>query len=352
VSKNRMIDLYSDTQTRPSAGMRKAMAEAEVGDEQRGEDPTTNRLQDRIAELMGKEAAVFLPSGTMCNQIAMLVHCRPGDEIIGSAETHVFTSEGGGASVLAGAQTCTLRSDNGIFTGAAVDAVVRSGDGRHNPISKVVVIEQTVNRGGGAVWTVAQMADVAKAAKRHGLIVHMDGARVLNAVVASGVSAKAMTANVDTVWVDLSKGLGCPIGGVLAGPKDFINEAWRWKHRLGGAMRQSGIIAAAGLYALDHNIELLAEDHANAKRLGEHVSSIKGLKLFTPKIETNIVFFDCSGAGLTSKQVSEEIVKRGVRMGTTYGGMIRAVTHHDVSRADIDAAGKVLGEAVAALRKH
>ena len=168
-SPNRLIDLYSDTQTKPSPGMRKAMAEAEVGDEQRGEDPTTNRLQERTAELLGMEAAVFLPSGTMCNQIAMLVHCRPGDEIIGASETHVFTSEGGGASVLAGAQTLNIPSDKGIFTGADVEAAVRTGDNRHNPISKVVVVEQTVNRGGGAIWTSAQLAEVAKSARRHNI---------------------------------------------------------------------------------------------------------------------------------------------------------------------------------------
>ena len=350
-TKNRLIDLYSDTQTKPSAGMRKAMAEAEVGDEQRGEDPTTNRLQERVADLLGKEAAMFLPSGTMCNQIAMLVHCRPGDEIMGSAETHVFTSEGGGASVLAGAQTLAIPSEKGIFTSKEVEAAVRSGDNRHNPISRVVVIEQTVNRGGGAIWTTAQIQDVATAAKRHGMIVHMDGARILNAVAGSGVPAKQMTAHVDTVWLDLSKGLGCPVGGVLAGSKAFMHEAWRWKHRLGGAMRQSGIIAAAGLYALDHNIELLAEDHRNAQRLGEHVTAIPGLKLYTPKIESNIVFFDTSGAGVTTKAVYDEMLRRNVRMGLTYGAMIRAVTHHDVSGADIDAAGKVLAESVAALKQ-
>ena len=350
-TKNRLIDLYSDTQTKPSAGMRKAMAEAEVGDEQRGEDPTTNRLQERVADLLGKEAAMFLPSGTMCNQIAMLVHCRPGDEIIGSAETHVFTSEGGGAAVLAGAQTLWIASDKGIFTGREVEAAIRTGDGRHNPLSRVVVIEQTVNRGGGAIWTTSQIKNVATAAKRHGLIVHMDGARILNAVVGSGVPAKAMTVDVDTVWLDLSKGLGCPVGGVLAGSKAFMQEAWRWKHRLGGAMRQSGIIAAAGVYALDHNMELLAEDHRNAQRLGEYVTAIPGLKLYTPKIESNIVFFDTTDAGVTTKAVYEEMLKRNVRMGLTYGAMIRAVTHHDVSRADIDAAGKVLAEAVAAAKK-
>lgn len=351
-SQNRLIDLYSDTQTKPTPGMRKAMAEAEVGDEQRGEDPTTNLLQDRVAELVGKEAAVFLPSGTMCNQIAMLVHCRPGDEIIGAAETHVFTSEGGGASVLAGAQTLNIPSNKGIFTGADVEAAIRTGDNRHNPISKVVVIEQTVNRGGGAIWTTAQIADVAKAARKHNVIVHMDGARLLNAAVGAGIPAKDMTKDVDTVWLDLSKGLGCPIGGVLAGSKTFINEAWRWKHRLGGAMRQSGIVAAAGVYALDHHIEKLAEDHANARRLGEHIASVPGLKLFTPKIESNIVFFDCGGAGLTSKEVYEELLKRGVRMGTTYGGMIRAVTHMDVSRDEIDKAGKILAETIKAIRRN
>lgn len=347
---NRLIDLYSDTQTRPSPGMRKAMAEAEVGDEQRGEDPTTNRLQDMVAELTGKEAAVFLPSGTMCNQIAMLVHCRPGDEIMGSAETHVFTSEGGGASVLAGAQTLWIPSTKGIFTGKDVAAAVRTGDGRHNPLSRVVVIEQTVNRGGGAIWSTNEIADVASVARSHGLIVHMDGARLLNAVVGSGVPAREMTAHVDTVWLDLSKGLGCPIGGVLAGSKAFINEAWRWKHRLGGAMRQSGIVAAAGVWALENNMEKLAQDHANARRLGEHITSIEGFALYTPKIESNIVFFDVTGAGLTSRQVYEGLLAKGVRMGLTYGNMIRAVTHLDVSRDDIDAAGTKLAQVARELK--
>lgn len=330
--------------------MRKAMAEAEVGDEQRGEDPTTNRLQERVAELVGKDAAMFLPSGTMCNQIAMLVHCRAGDEIIGAAETHVFTSEGGGASALAGAQTLSVPSEMGIFTGKDVAAAIRSGDGRHNPISKVVVIEQTVNRGGGAIWRPEQIEGVAKVARAHGVIVHMDGARLLNAVVGSGIAATEMTQHVDTVWLDLSKGLGCPIGGVLAGSKAFIHEAWRWKHRLGGAMRQSGIVAAAGLYALDHNLEKLAEDHANARRLGEHIASIKGLSLLTPRIASNIVFFDVSGAGLTSRQVYEGLLAEGVRMGLTYGNLIRAVTHLDVSRDEIDHAGRVLARLVSDLK--
>ncbi|HEX6610099.1 MAG TPA: beta-eliminating lyase-related protein, partial [Hyphomicrobiaceae bacterium] len=222
--------------------------------------------------------------------------------------------------------------------------------GRHNPRSRLVVVEQSVNRGGGAVWKVEQIEDVARVAHENGLSVHMDGARLLNAEASAGVPAKAMTASVDTAWIDLSKGLGCPVGGLLTGPKDFINEAWRWKHRLGGALRQSGVLAAAGLYALDHNVEKLSEDHANARRLGEHIQSIPGLKLMTPNIETNIVFFDVSGAGLTSRQVFDQLMAQGVRMGVSYGGMIRAVTHLDVSREDIDAAGVALRDAVASLK--
>jgi threonine aldolase len=325
------------------------MAEAEVGDEQRGEDPSTNALQERIAAHLGKEAAVFLPSGTMCNQIAVLVHCRPGDEIIGADVTHVFTSEAGGASALAGAQTWPIRCPRGIFTGADVAAAVRDPGGRHNPRSRLVVIEQSVNRGGGAVWKTAEIEDVAREAREHRLAVHMDGARLLNAEIAAGVPAKTMAAPCDTVWVDLSKGLGCPVGGLLAGPKEFIAEAWRWKHRLGGALRQSGVLAAAGLYALDNNVQRLAEDHENARRLGEHVAAIPGLSLRTA-IETNIVFFDGGAGGFTPRQIYEELLRRGVRMGMSYGGMIRAVTHLDVSRADIDAAGEALREAVAALR--
>jgi threonine aldolase len=349
LSTNRLIDLYSDTQTKPSAGMRKAMADAEVGDEQRGEDPSTNLLQERVAELLGKEAALFLPSGTMCNQIAMLVHCRQGDEIIGAEVTHLFTSEAGGASALAGAQTWPIRCERGIFTGADVTAAVRA-PGRHNPISRVVIIEQTVNRGGGAIWSVDEIADVAKATKQHGLVLHMDGARLMNAAVSSGVAANKMTAHVDTAWTDLSKGLGCPVGGVLVGSRAFIDEAWRWKHRLGGALRQSGILAAAGLYALDHNIQKLAEDHENAVALGNAVAAIEGLKLFSPRIESNMVFFESTLPEISSRQIFETLLARGVRMGMTYGNMIRAVTHLDVSSDDITRAGEILGQVVADLK--
>ncbi|HEX2338477.1 MAG TPA: GntG family PLP-dependent aldolase [Hyphomicrobiaceae bacterium] len=349
MAANRLIDLSSDTSTRPSAGMRKAMSEAEVGDEQIAADPTTNALQERVADLLGKQAALFLPSGTMCNQIALLVHCRRGDEVIAADVAHIFTSEAGGGSSLAGVQTWPLATKRGIFASAEVAAVVRDPGGRHSPRSRLLALEQTVNRGGGAVWPLSAIEDVANTARQHGLSVHMDGARILNAQIASGVTAKRMAAPCDSVWLDLSKGLGCPVGAVLAGSRAFIDEAWAWKHRLGGALRQSGILAAAGIYALDHNVERLAEDHANARRLAEMIGGLAGMRIMNPEVETNIVFLDPSGSGRKPKEIVAALAKRGVRMGTSYGGMIRAVTHLDVESDDIVAAvaalSRVLKEA-------
>jgi threonine aldolase len=347
MAQHRLIDLSSDTSTRPSPGMRKAMAEAEVGDEQKSEDPTTNALQDRVASLLAKEAAVFLPSGTMCNQIALLVHCRPGDEVIAADVAHIFTSEAGGGSALAGVQTWPLATKRGIFCGAQVEAALRDPGGRHNPRSCLVCIEQTVNRGGGTVWPLDAIEDVARVARRHSLAVHMDGARILNAAVASGIAAHRMAGPCDSVWLDLSKALGCPVGGVLAGSRTFIDAAWRWKHRLGGALRQSGMLAAAGIYALDHNVERLAEDHANARRLGELLGNVPGIRIMNPDIETNIVFIDPSPSGKTSRDVITRMTEHGVRMGASYGGMIRAVTHLDVSREDMEVAAEAMTLALA-----
>jgi threonine aldolase len=286
----------------------------------------------------------------MCNQIAMLVHCRPGDEIIGANFTHIFTSEGGGASVLARAQTWPIPTENGIFTSADVEAVIREPGGRHAPRSRVLVVEQTNNRGGGAIWPVAAIADVAATAHKHGLAVHMDGARLPNAAVGSGQTAKAIAGPVDSVWIDLTKGLGCPVGAVLAGSKDFIDEAWRWKHRLGGAMRQSGILAAAGLYAIEHQWDRLADDHANARLLYDRVGDMPGLKVHGGGCDTNIVYFSVEGAGLTSKQVQAALLQKNVRMGVSYGTYIRAVTHHDVSRADIETAISTLSATIKELK--
>jgi threonine aldolase len=338
--KNRLIDLFSDTATRPSAGMRKAMAEAEVGDEQRGEDPTTRALEERVAALLGKEAAVFLPSGTMCNQIALAVHCQAGDEIIAADKSHIFNYEAGGGAVTARAHNWPIKTSNGIFSGADVAAAVRPVASRHHPRSRLVVIEQTQNLGGGAVWTLAEIADVAGVAQSNKLALHMDGARLPNAVAASGIAAAKMTEPCDSVWFDLSKGLGCPIGGVLAGSKEFINEAWRWKHRLGGAMRQSGIIAAAGIYALDHNVTRLSDDHANAKRLADVLGPTKGVTVLNPKVETNLLFLDVSATGRSAPDISAALLQKGVRIGAMTPIMLRAVTHLDVSPDDIEIACK------------
>ena len=342
---NRPIELISDTATKPSPAMRRAMAEAEVGDEQRGEDPTTNALQARVAELLGKEAAVFLPSGAMCNQIALCVHCRPGDEVAAADWSHIFTSEAGGAAVLARAQTWAMPSTRGIFTAETFAAAIREPS-RHTPRTALVVIEQTNNRGGGAVWSKAEIDAVAAVAKQNSVAVHIDGARILNAAVASGTSAKAFAEHADSVWLDLSKGLGCPVGGVLAGSQAFIQEAWRWKHRLGGAMRQSGIIAAAGVYALAHNVERLAEDHANARLLADRIAAVPGLRLDPPEVDTNIVFFDCSATGRPARELCQALEAEGVRMGAMGPTRVRAVTHLDVTREQCERAAGVILEVV------
>jgi threonine aldolase len=347
---NRPIELASDTASRPSPGMRKALANAEVGDEQIAGDPTTNALQERVADLLGKEAALFLPSGTMCNQIALLVHCRPGDEVIAADLAHIFTSEAGGGACFAGVQSWPLATKRGIFSPAEAMAATREPGGRHSPRSRLIALEQTVNRGGGAVWPLEAIEAVAGAARARGLSVHMDGARILNAQVASGVSAKRMAGPCDSVWLDLSKGLGCPVGGVLAESRAFIEEAWPWKHRMGGAMRQSGVLAAAGLYALDYNVQRLAQDHANARRLAEMIGGLNGIRVMNPEVETNIVFFDPGQSGRTPQAIVAGLAELGVRMGTSYGGMIRAVTHLDVGPDDIEAAAAAFARVLAADR--
>jgi threonine aldolase len=335
------IDLISDTSTRPSPEMRRAMAEAEVGDEQRGEDPTVNRLCERAAELMGQEAALFVPSGTMCNHIAIATHCRPGDEIITAGASHIIGSEGAGAAVFAGSVIREISCRRGIFTAEDVSRAVRSGKPK-SPRSRLVEVEQTNNRGGGAVWSLEDIRSVTDAARAHGLALHMDDARLMNAAVASGVSAKELAAPFDSVWLDLSKGLGCPIGGVLAGSADFIEQAWTWKHRFGGAMRQAGILAAAGLYALDHHVDRLADDHANARLFADRLSHIPGIVLDPPEVETNLVFFNVDQTGLSAKEISDRLLENGIRIGIEGEFRLRLVTHLDVDRKDIEEAAEVL----------
>ncbi len=334
------VDLYSDTVTKPTAAMRKAMAEAEVGNEQAHEDPTVNRLCEMAAELTGHEAAVYVPSGTMCNAIAYRVYCRQGDSVILDQLAHPIHAEAGGPAALSGCMLTQVDGGRrGVFTGADVDKAVRPYK-RNRPVPKVVSIEQTSNFGGGACWTLDEVKDVRAAADRHGLALHMDGARMLNAVAATGTSAKDFASECTSTWIDLSKGLGCPVGAVLVGSRDFIEESWRWKHQFGGAMRQAGIVAAAGVHAFKHHVERLGEDHQNAKRLAQGLMQIPGVEVDPEEPETNMVFFDVNGAGLDNFQMSERLLEKGVRIGAGYGprDLMRAVTHLDVDADGIDQA--------------
>src|SRR5215467_13241921 len=267
------VNLSSDTQTKPSRGMKEAMLAAEVGDEQMGSDPSVWALCDRTAALLGKEAAVFLPSGTMCNQVALATHCKPGEEILAHESSHILSSEGGGAAAIAGALVLGLKGERGQFTADTLEEAIRPVS-RYAPTQRLVEVEQTANRGGGACWSVDALHAVTRAAHAHGLSTHMDGARLMNAAVALGVPATDLTEGCDSVWLDFTKGLAAPLGAVLAGSREFIGQAWRWKQRLGGSMRQGGICAAACLYALDHNIDRLAEDHTNAKSLARGMAQI------------------------------------------------------------------------------
>lgn len=335
------IELYSDTMTKPTLEMRRFMCDAEVGDEQKGEDPTVNRLQEMTAELLDKEAALFLPSGTMCNQIAIKLHCRPGDELLLDRTAHPLNAEGGGPAALAGVIVTGLPGERGVFTSTQVKAAVRPVS-RYQPKTRLVSVEQTSNMGGGTVWPLQTVRDVCTTARQHHLFTHMDGARLLNAVVASGVSAKDYASGFDSVWIDLSKGLGAPVGAVLAGSKDFIFEAWQWKQRLGGAMRQAGIVAAGGVYALRHHVERLAEDHANAQVLAAGLAEIPGIALNPADVETNIVIFDIAQTGLTSAVLLEKLVACGLRMSPVGPVKIRAVTHLDVSRSQVEEAVQIV----------
>jgi threonine aldolase len=335
------IDLYSDTVTRPTQAMREFMSAAPVGDEQKREDPTVNQLVEMVCELLGKEDAIYLPSGTMCNQIAWRVHCQPGDEIIMDRTGHTRHYETGGPAALSGATPYPIDGQRGIFRTEQVQAAIRP-ESHHSPRSRVLLVEQTSNVGGGTVWPLQAIEEVCAVARQHGLACHMDGARLLNAVVASGVAAGEYAAPFDSVWIDLSKGLGAPVGAVLAGSGAFIEQAWRWKHQFGGAMRQAGIIAAAGVYALQHHVERLAEDHANARRLGQGLAEIEGIAV--DPVETNMVYFDVAGLGLTADGFADRTLDCGLRFSVCGETQLRAVTHLDVSRAQIEEALGIVGD--------
>jgi len=340
---SRLIDLSSDTATQPTPAMRRFMCAAPVGDEQRGEDPTVRLLEETVAELLGREAAVFLPSGTMCNIVAYFVHGEPGDEVILHRDTHPVYSETGGPAVHARVSLAWLEGARGQFSGADVAAAIRTRQ-PWKPRSRLLSVENTSNRGGGSIWPLARIEEVCTVAHEHGLVAHLDGARLLNAVVATGVSAASYCAPFDSAWIDLSKGLGCPVGAALAGSGDFVREARRAKHLFGGAMRQAGIIAAAGVYALRHHVERLAEDHALAKDLAAALREVPGIVLDEP--ETNIVLFDVP-APLTAADVLERALTAGVRFSEVGPRRLRAVTHLDVQPPDVELAARAVGAALA-----
>jgi threonine aldolase len=350
------VNLFSDTQTRPSAAMKEAMMRAEVGDEQNGDDPTVNALCDRMAALTGKQAALFLPTGTMCNQISILVHCRPGDEILAHEDSHIVANEGGGPGALAGAVVLGLRGARGMFDGEVIKAALREKR-RNAPPQTLVAVEQTANAGGGSVWPLALLTEVLTIAHELDMKTHMDGARLMNAVVAAGataakvtdgaatacgVAAADMAEHCDSVWLDFTKGLGAPLGAVLCGSRTFVDEAWRWKQRLGGSMRQAGICAAGCLYALDHNVDRLADDHANARALARGLSQVAGLVVEEP--ETNLVFFDTRGAGLTADALAQRVRQLGISVSTVGPYRVRACTHLDVDAEGIALAVEAIAD--------
>jgi len=334
------VNLHSDTQTRPSAGMRAAIAAAEVGDEQRHADPTTRLLEERVASLLGHEAAVFLPSGTMCNEIALRLHVRPGgDELILDRTAHPVTAEAGGPAQLAGAMVRTLDGEGGIFTVEQLQSALHPAGDRYSPRSRVVSIEQTTNLGGGRVWPLERIDAVLALARDHQLRAHLDGARLMNAVVSSGVPASDYARGFDTAWIDFTKGLGAPVGAVLAASSELIAEAWRWKQMLGGALRQSGIVAAGCLYALEHNVERLAADHENAKALATGLAQLPSVRIDPEVVETNIVIFAVDDApGLVSSLAER------VELLAIDAHRVRAVTHFEVTSTDIQSALEAIAE--------
>jgi threonine aldolase len=336
-----LIDLYSDTKTVPTEGMRAAMAAAKVGDEQMDEDPTTLALCERVAMELGYDAAVFMPSGTMCNLVATLVHTRPGDELIADAQSHICTTEGAGAAAIAGVAINPVFTRDGIFTADECRGAIRAPS-RTAPRSSMVSIEQTTNFSGGAVWPLDVLRGVRDAALNAGLRTHIDGARLFNACIATGLTPKTYAEGWNSAWVDFSKGLGCPFGAVLCGDRDFIGEAWTWKYRLGGAMRQSGILAAAALYALDHHVARLAVDHANAALFIDLLSKTPYFAFDTTSPTTNVILFKVQGLSVDTTAFVGRALERGVRLRALSDGRARATTHLGVTRDEMLTAARIL----------
>jgi threonine aldolase len=338
-----LVDLRSDTVTKPSPGMRQAMAEAEVGDDVFHEDPSVNRLEEMVAALYGKEAALYVASGTMANQIAVRAQTHHGDEIVMERTSHPFNSEAGALAALAGVQVNLIDGRHGIMEAEQIKAVVRTPNVHHAPTA-LICLENTHNRGGGSIWPLDKIRSIRELARSVNIPMHLDGARLMNACVATGLTPKDYAHYFDSCTLCLSKGLGAPVGSLVIGTKEFITRAHRFRKQFGGGMRQAGILAAAGIYALEHNVERLTEDHLNAKRLARGIAEINGLDIDVNAVATNIIYFHVCKPGLTVPILLEQLKAEGVLMLGTGPASIRAVTHLDVSKEGID-------QAVEALRK-
>jgi len=344
---NQAVDLRSDTITRPTPAMRKAMAEAEVGDDVFGEDPTVNALQRRVADLLGKEAAIFVPSGSMANQTSIRAHTSPGDEIICDASSHAYLYEAGAPAALSGCSYAFVQGDRGVFTVEQVSASIKPAGNHHFANTRLVLIENTHNRGGGSIWPVETMAEICLFAQQTGLAVHLDGARLLNACVASGKQPTEYTRYVDSCSICFSKGLGAPVGSAVAGTRTFIDRVHRFRKMFGGGMRQTGILAAGALYALDHHVERLADDHAHAKQLAYAIADVPEIRLNPDHVQTNIVIFDLDERLAPAERFVDKLRTAGVLMLAIGPARVRAVTSLEVDQAGIDRAINVIREVAA-----
>ncbi len=344
---NVLINLYSDTVTKPTPGMREAIARAEVGDDMSGEDPTVNRLEALMAEKLGKEAAVFACSGTQSNQMGVKVHCIPGDELLIESSGHIACFEGGGPAVLSGTMCRQIPGTNGMLDIADLNGKIKA-DNQHLCITRLLCLENTTNVGGGRAWPLDQLERVCGWAHENGLKTHLDGARFFNACVAKGYSAADVGKHFDTVSICFSKGLGCPMGSILVGSKDDIRKARRARKLLGGALRQAGIVAAAAVYAMEHNVERLSVDHDNAKLLAAEIAQIEGLSINVADVETNLVFFEVDPKLGNAGQLSAALLDRGVKIGPSGPQRLRACTHLDVTREDMLKTADVLRQTIKA----
>ena len=339
MKKDRLIDLRSDTVTLPTPDMRKAMFEAELGDDVYGEDPTVNVLEAISADRMGKEAALFVPSGTMANLVCLLAHCARGDEVIMGHMAHTFLFEAGSSAAVGGIHPRTVPNQlDGTLDLKDIETALRDPSNDHYPRSRLICLENTHNRCSGAVLTPGYMAQVRALADDHGLAIHLDGARIFNASVALGMASSLLARDADSVSFCLSKGLSAPVGSLVCGPEEFVRQARRQRKMLGGGMRQAGVLAAAGIVALETMVDRLGQDHANAKSLAEGLAGLPGIVIHTARIQTNIVIFELASSAPSPAELVKALAARGVRMGAVGGRRLRAVTHYGISSEDIDCA--------------